>query len=79
MKPPAPFYVGQSVRLTTVATHAFIHHDRAKPLFGTVRGGSHRWDCLRVQPDGDNTVATYHMTFWEPVDGAEVSLTCAAL
>ncbi len=79
MKPPAPFYVDQRVRLTVQAVHAFIHHDRAKPLYGTVRGGSHRWDCVRVQPDGSKVIDTYSRAFWEPIDGVETSLTCAAL
>jgi len=79
MRPPAPFYAGQSVRLTTQAAHAFIHHNLPKPLYGTVVGGSHRWDCIRVRPDGHKEPGVYHMAFWEPADGAEASLTCAAL
>ncbi len=79
MKPPAPFYADQRVRLTTLAVHRFIHHTLPKPLFGTVCSGSHRWDCVRVVPDGAVQANTYHMAFWEPIDGAEASLTCAAL
>lgn len=59
------FKIGQRVR-ETPAYRANGGRTYAKTPFGTVRG--HRGPLsIKVQRDGQRTVGSYHVDFWEPV------------
>jgi hypothetical protein len=65
------FTVNQRVRMTPEAAAAFAVHPRRAGVdnpaaFGTVRGFGREPDLVRVQRDGQKTVSSYSMNFWEP-------------